>query len=139
MMIRSVRFKRLSQYRSVIILSCLALCSFFTFISKQPTATNESPPSIPPNETRYERFCRVLHERIENENLSATPIHIGPQNGPIPYSYSQWRASPLMPRALTPCEHALYMHLVSILVEKIFTKHHIPYMMMAATLLGKYK
>ncbi|CAF3372126.1 unnamed protein product [Rotaria sp. Silwood1] len=79
-----------------------------------------------------------MYQYINVERTSKTSIRIHPENGSIPYSYSQWRSSSLMPRAITPCEHAIYMHLLSILIENVFNKYNISYTMMAATLLGSY-
>jgi hypothetical protein len=91
------------------------------------------------DEYRYERYCRQIDQRIRVEQTLTIPIDIDHTYGYIPYSYSKWRSTPLMPRRLTRCEHAIYMNLLSILIERVFKKHNISYMMMAGTLLGKYK
>ncbi|CAF2362423.1 unnamed protein product [Rotaria sp. Silwood2] len=138
MMIHFGRFIRSSQYFFFIVAALFVFCPFLIIIYNQSVVSYEFVLSNTSNETRYERFCRQVYQRINVEQTSTTPIRISPKNGSIPYSYSQWRSSSLLPRALTPCEHALYMHLLSILIEKVFNKYNIPYMMMAATLLGSY-
>lgn len=90
------------------------------------------------NESKYERFCQALTERIKAEKPSDITVQLNPMNNRIPYYYSTWGSSPLLPRAITQCEHAIYMYLMSLLVENIFKKYNIQYMMMAATLIGKY-
>jgi len=90
------------------------------------------------NETRYERYCRQVDQRIKNEQTSNVSIKLDPGKGFIPYSYSRWRSARRLPRPITQCEHAIYIDLLKILIERIFKKYNIQYMMMAATLLGKY-
>ncbi|CAF0726600.1 unnamed protein product [Rotaria sp. Silwood1] len=138
MMIRFGRFIRSNQYLFFIIVILFVFCPFLIIIHKQSFVSYEYVLSNTSKDTRYERFCHQVYQRINVKPTSNTPIRIHPENGSIPYSYSQWRSSSLMPRAINPCEHALYMHLLSILIEKVFDKYNIPYTMMAATLLGSY-
>jgi hypothetical protein len=91
------------------------------------------------DEYRYERYCRQIDQGIGVEQTSNISINIDPKYGYIPYSYSKWPSTPLLPRRLGRCEHAMYMNLLSTLIEHVFKKHNISYMMMAGTLLGKYK
>jgi hypothetical protein len=107
-------------------------------IHRQSFVSHQSKPLHIYNHTPYERFCWQLDQRIELEQISNTSIVIDPSKESISYSYSKWRSSPFMPRLLTRCEHAIYMHLLSILKERVFRKYNIQYMMMAATLLGRY-
>lgn len=94
-------------------------------------------------------FCSKVHQRIKNEkqrnllfqhNTQITPPnfdeHIRQQSKDISYYYSDWRSLPDLPRRLTPCDHQIYMELLSIL-DHFFRRHHISYMMMDGTLLGK--
>lgn len=78
-----------------------------------------------------------VDRRIAREEVPTKTMQLRPGRDPIPYAYSQWRSTPLMPRLLTTCEHAIYIQLLNILVKYVFEKYNIPYMMMAATLLGK--
>jgi hypothetical protein len=92
---------------------------------------------VPINETHYERFCRQIDQQIHSQRPLNDALELNSINESIPYAYSRWKSSPILPRFLTPCEHAIYMHLLALLVERIFRKHKIQYMMKAATLLGK--
>jgi hypothetical protein len=101
-----------------------------------------------------ELFCFKVQQRIENEknikqqsllfqhNIQITPpnftYHTRQQSIEISYHYSDWHSSPDLPRRLTPCDHQLYMELLSIL-DHFFRRHRISYMMMDGTLLGKEK
>jgi len=138
-MVRFGSVVRIHQYQFFFVIT---LFVFFLFLIL-PYQQHSSPPyeSISlnfSNDTRYERYCRQVDQRIKNEQISNVSIQLDPRNGSIPYSYSQWRSTSLLPRLITPCEHAVYMDLLSILIERVFKKHNIQYMMMAATLLGKY-
>lgn len=88
------------------------------------------------NQTRYEKYCYRIEQHIKNEKLLKNDIQLDPKKEYIPYSYSQWQSTSLMPRLLTSCEHAILMNLLSILIKNVFEKYNIKYMMMAATLLG---
>nr|ACC43939.1 LicD motif-containing protein [Philodina roseola] len=90
------------------------------------------------NVTSYRQFCQQIDQRIEREIPVERTVRLQSGYKSIPYAYSEWRSTSLMPRALTTCEHAIYMQLLSILVKHVFKKYNIPYMMMAATLLGSY-
>jgi hypothetical protein len=138
-MIRFVHIVRLNRYLYFIIVT---VCVFFpiSIILHQPYSVPHNHELLNlTNEYRYERYCRQIDQRIRVEQTSNIPINIDHTYGYIPYSYSKWRSTPLMPRRLTRCEHAIYMNLLSILIERVFKKHNISYMMMAGTLLGKYK
>ena len=90
-----------------------------------------------PQSNLWKEFCAEVTRRtaFEQQNpLRNISIRIRPSR-PIPYSYSQWRSSPNLPRALTACEHAIYIDLIKLIVT-LFHKHNISYTMMAATLLG---
>ena len=129
---------RLTWYLLLLIITSLFLVSFLSlsyqlFSNSCPCKNTHS---IPSNITRYERYCKQIDQRIHTERISTVPVQLDFRKA-IPYYYSQWRSTSLMPRVLTPCEHAIYMDLLSILIERVFKKHNIQYMMMAATLLGR--
>ena len=88
------------------------------------------------NESRYDRYCTELNRSIALERRPTFTVEISPSNSNIPYFYSQWKSSKLMPRLISTCDHALTMYLLSLLIDHVFHKYNIPYMMMAATLLG---
>jgi hypothetical protein len=136
-MIRSVPIVRLYQYLLFLIITLFISIPLLIISYKEYSIPYEHVPSILSNETQYQRYCRQLDQRIHNEQIPTIPIQLDPRES-IPYSYSQWRSTLLLPRLLTRCEHAVYMDLLSILVEDVFKKHNIQYTMMAATLLGKY-
>jgi len=136
-MIRSVPIVRLYQYLLFLIITLFISIPLLIISYKEYSIPYEHVPSILSNETQYQRYCRQLDQRIHNEQIPTIPIQLDPRES-IPYSYSQWRSTSLLPRLITPCEHAVYMDLLSILIERVFKKHNIQYMMMAATLLGKY-
>lgn len=129
---------RLSRYLFLLIITSLCLISFLSLSYRlfSNSCPCENTHSIPSNLTRYERYCQQIDQRIRTERISTIPVQLNPQKS-IPYYYSQWHSTPLMPRVLIPCEHAIYMDLLSILIERVFKKHNIQYMMMAATLLGR--
>ncbi|CAF0995344.1 unnamed protein product [Rotaria sordida] len=137
-MIRFSRFIRSNQYLFFIFIILFTVYPFLFIVYNQSFVSYKYIFSNTLNETRYERFCRQVYQRINTEQTSNIPIRLNSKDESIPYSYSQWRSSSLIPRALNPCEHALYMHLLSILIEKVFKKYNIQYMMMAGTLLGSY-
>lgn len=56
----------------------------------------------------------------------------------LPYRYSLWQSSSILPRRLTPCEHLLAMHLL-IIIERICRKNRIEFMMSDGTLLGSWR
>ncbi len=138
-MIRFIPVIRLHQYLLHSIIASFLFISLLIISHRRYSPSYEcvQVSAIPPNETRYQRFCHEVNQRIRNEKNSTTPFQLVSTKS-IPYSYSQWRSTPLLPRPITECEHAIFMDLLSILVEHVFKKHNIQYMMMAATLLGKY-
>ena len=100
---------------------------------------------------KMDLFCSKVTQRVEDEHhdsllphLSSKSVqitslnvlsHLQRQSAEIPYRYSLWRSSPDLPRRLTPCDHQLFMELLSTL-DQVFRQHSIPYMMMDGTLLG---
>jgi hypothetical protein len=89
-------------------------------------------------------YCLHMRYRLDNEqylpksptlrapSLNSTRLHR------LPYRYSQWKSSPLLPRRLTPCEHTLIMRLL-IIIERMCRKHEITFMMSDGTLLGSWR
>ncbi len=137
-MIRSVPVMRLNRYIIFFLITLFVFSPFLIIFYQQCSVPYDYVQLNPLNNTRYERYCRQVDQRINTEQRSDIPIQLDPGQESIPYFYSQWRSTPLMPRLLTRCEHAIYMDLLSILIEHVFKKYNIKYMMMAATLLGKY-
>ena len=139
-MIRFVSFKRLYRYLFFVIASGFVFYPLLIIIYQQPSILYQHEVSNSSDNLRYEQYCRQIDQRISVEKTSYKPVRqINSEYGNIPYSYSEWRSSSLMPRLLTQCEHAIYMNLLSILIERVFKKYNIQYMMIAATLLGKYR
>lgn len=56
----------------------------------------------------------------------------------LPYFYSLWKTSSLLPRLMTPCEHQLYIKLLKTF-DQICQKNDIEYMISHGTLLGSYR
>ena len=138
-MLRYVPIQRLKQHLVLIIVTLFVIFPFRTIIYHQQHMIYKHVTPTFSNKTRYERYCDEFYRHIRAEQISDTLIKIDSTIENIPYSYSRWRSTPLLPRPLTQCEHTIYMDLLSILVKQVFKKYNIPYMMIAATLLGKYK
>ena len=137
-MIRFDPIRRLKQHLFVIFATLFLVFPFLILIYHQPNVAYDN---VLPNSSkkgRYEQYCDQFYRRISAEQISDIPLKIDSTIENIPYSYSRWRSTPLLPRPITKCEHAIYMDLLSILVKHVFEKYNIPYMMMAGTLLGKY-
>jgi hypothetical protein len=56
----------------------------------------------------------------------------------LPYFYSLWKTSSLLPRLMTPCEHQVYVKLMKTF-DQICQKNDIKYMISHGTLLGSYR
>lgn len=56
----------------------------------------------------------------------------------LPYFYSLWKSSPLLPRMLKPCQHQVYIQLLKTFHE-VCEKNQIEYMISHGTLLGSYR
>ena len=137
-MLRFISILHLRQYLFLLFLTLLFIFPLLLFVHHQHSFHPSSRIELNiRNMTRYEQFCWQLDLKIAHERASDAPVHLNSREQPIPYAYSRWRSTSLLPRLLTPCEHAIYMHLLAVLVENVFQKYGIPYMMMAATLLGK--
>ena len=89
-------------------------------------------------------LCLDLLTRINNEKYFPksfsieVPSKIDYSFHRIPYSYSKWKSSSILPRRLKPCEHLIAMHLLLIL-DFICQKNKIEYMMSDGTLLGSWR
>jgi hypothetical protein len=131
--------RRIRSRRNFI--STLTLTIFIVYLVLIRRSFSNEFPLIPSHHskwTRYEQFCQQVNQRIALEEPMNEPITYLSQQRTIPYGYSQWKSTSIMPRMLTPCEHAIFLHLLSVLIEHVFKKHNISYMMIAATLLGKF-
>ena len=102
-----VRFlrTRLTQYLFLII-AVLVIYSYSITRNHYCSRSNNDSLSNPRNESKFDRYCQEIDEQIRAERPSHTPIQLNPSEVSIPYFYSQWRSSALMPRAITSCEHA---------------------------------
>lgn len=96
------------------------------------------PTSLPKNQSRYDEYCMNLNRSILLERPFTFTLDLSPSNSGIPFFYSSWKSTNLMPRLISPCDHALTMYLLSLLINHVFHKYRIEYMMMAGTLLGSY-
>ena len=137
-MVRLISVAQFKRHSFFIIVLLFVFVPCLLIIYQQQSILHEFRLSISSHDTRYERFCRQINESIKFERPSTIPIELNSTQDSIPYLYSQWQSTSKIPRLLIPCEHAIYMHLLSILIEHVFKKYNIQYMMMAATLLGKY-
>jgi len=92
----------------------------------------------------YAIWCLDMAHRLDNEQrLPQSPILRAPSINStklnrLPYRYSDWKSSPILPRRVTPCEHSLMMRLLMI-IERMCRKHKIPFMLYAGTLLGSWR
>jgi len=82
---------------------------------------------------------RLDNEQIPSESavlkvpsINSTRLHR------LPYYYSEWNSSSVLPRRITPCEHSLIMRLLMI-IERICRKHQITFMLGDGTLLGSLR
>ena len=56
----------------------------------------------------------------------------------LPYFYSFWNTSALLPRLMTPCEHQVYVKLMRTF-DQLCRQNNIEYMISHGTLLGSYR
>jgi hypothetical protein len=137
-MLRFARFVKRSPSRTLVFLLFLIILLIIIISLQHTYVSYELSPIPPSNLTQYDQFCwRVAHQSLP-ERLFRISQHLTSRNETIPYSYNHWNSSSIMPRPLTTCEHALFIHLLSVLVKNVFDKYNITYMMMAGTLLGSY-
>jgi hypothetical protein len=89
-------------------------------------------------------WCLHMANRLDNEHPPAQPpvLRAPSINSTrlhrLPYYYSQWKNSTLIPRRINQCEHSLCMRLLMI-IERICRKHKIPFMLSDGTLLGSLR
>lgn len=94
-----------------------------------------------------ETFCDNVQRQVENEEFHPVKSYsrIKPnvsdvnrrQSREIPYFYSQWRSHPVLKRRLIPCDHQLFMNLLS-LIDQLCRLNSIDFFMSDGTLLGSY-
>ncbi|CAF0877279.1 unnamed protein product [Rotaria sordida] len=72
----------------------------------------------------------LMSKRLQRQEESALPQ--------LPYFYSLWKTSSILPRLMTPCEHQVYVHLMKTF-DEICRKNDIEYMITYGTLLGSYR
>ena len=92
----------------------------------------------------YSIWCLDMAYRLDTEQyLPQSPVLQAPSLNStrlhrLPYRYSQWQSSPLLPRRLTPCEHNLAMRLLMI-IDRICRTQQITFMIYEGTLLGSLR
>ncbi|CAF1572556.1 unnamed protein product, partial [Adineta steineri] len=90
-------------------------------------------------------LCLDLAHRIDSERYyPQSPVIFSPafnhtKTFRFPYyRYSHWKSSSIIPRAITPCEHTLMMHLLMI-IDRICRELKITYFISDGTLLGSLR
>lgn len=77
-----------------------------------------------------------LHQHFDQPSIQQ---HSHPSSHPqLPYFYSLWKTSSLLPRLMTPCEHRLYINLLK-RFDEVCRRHNVEYMISYGTLLGSYR
>ena len=90
---------------------------------------------------RYQlEFEQLSHYRLAQsyEQPSINTFSGESPSSKLPYFYSFWKTSSLLPRLMTPCEHQLYIHLLK-QFDEICRKNDVEYMISHGTLLGSYR
>jgi len=137
-MLRFTRYVKRFPNLTIVYSFFLIIFLIIVIFSQDTRISYELSPTPPSNLNQYEQFCWLVTRQSLLERSFPISQHLTSLNKSIPYSYNHWKSSSIMPRSLTSCEHALFIHLLSILIKHVFDKHNIPYMMMAGTLLGSY-
>ncbi|CAF1250940.1 unnamed protein product, partial [Didymodactylos carnosus] len=91
-------------------------------------------------------FCctrDTLREQYESEYKELEYYHLNElyvqdQQPPLPYFYSLWKTSVLLPRLYTPCEHKVMINLLNTF-HQLCKSNNITYMICDGTLLGSYR
>ena len=90
---------------------------------------------------RYKHeFQQLLHHHL-NQSYEQPPNRKHSMASPLPklpYFYSLWKTSRLLPRLITPCEHQVYIKLLKTLHD-LCESNGIQYMISHGTLLGSYR
>jgi len=137
-MIHIARYVKRPQSLTLVCLLFLIILLIIIIFSQRTYVFYELSPTPPSDLNQYDQFCWLVTRQNLLERSFRISQYLTSRNEPIPYSYNSWRSSSIMPRALTSCEHALFIELLSVLVKHVFDKYKIPYMMMAGTLIGSY-
>ncbi|CAF0977730.1 unnamed protein product [Adineta ricciae] len=90
---------------------------------------------------RYKHeFQQLLHHRLNQsyEQPSNVSYSMASSLPKLPYFYSLWKTSRLLPRLITPCEHQVYIKLLKTLHD-LCESNGIHYMISHGTLLGSYR
>ena len=122
------------------------LCSFLN----NPSTSSPSA-SLSPNTTDERTvldhlwiWCPEIESHLDDEKeilkspRLRSPLINDSQYYRLPYHYSRWKSSPLLPRRITPCEHYLTMHLLMI-IHRVCIKHNLTFAMSDGTLLGSWR
>lgn len=79
-----------------------------------------------------------LEKGLENQPTYYPPLTIENRDATLSYSYLTWKQSEVLPRQLSPCEHALIIRLIAIISDICF-RHQITFLMTHGTLLGSWR
>lgn len=136
-------------YLFLLIVLIVWKCSYYNPSVSQVTMTIPSQTLLI---SQMESFCTEVEREIERESLnlsksdakllSTQEIRVNftqsdrRQSKEIPYFYSLWRSSPKLRRRLAPCDHRLFMELLSVF-DQFCRRYSIKYFMSDGTLLGK--
>jgi len=137
-MLRIAWYVKRAQSLTLVCLLFLIILLIIIIFSQHTYVSYELSPTPASDLNQYDQFCWLVTRQSLLERSFRISRYLTSRNEPIPYSYNIWRSSSIMPRALTSCEHALFIKLLSVLVKHVFDKYKIPYMMMAGNLIGSY-
>lgn len=93
---------------------------------------------------RYElEFEQLQHFRLGQIHLSPDINQRSDENffsslPQLPYFYSLWKSSSLLPRLMTPCQHQVYIQLLRTF-DYVCRRNNIEYIISHGTLLGSYR
>ena len=89
-------------------------------------------------------WCPEIELHIDDEKeIPDSPLFHAPSLNEsrlrrLPYHYSRWKSSSLLPRRITPCEHHRTMHLLMI-IARICREHNLTFAMSDGTVLGSWR
>jgi hypothetical protein len=134
----SARLVKKSQNITRVCLIFLIIFLIVLIIAQHAFVSYELLPTPSSNLLQYDEFCWHVSRQMLFERSFDNSQHVTSRNESIPYSYNHWHSSLVLPRPLTSCDHALFIHLLSVLIKNVFEKYNISYMIMAGTLIGSY-
>lgn len=95
-------------------------------------------------QNRYKLEFQQLEKYDSNQFYKQPPMSVRSKEynqeflPQLPYFYSLWKTSSILPRLMTPCEHQIYIYLLKTF-DEICRKNDIEYMISYGTLLGSYR